>query len=197
MTERPKPISGEYENRTEYHANVAQQQVLKQHALESIEDLLQTEKANHNTEIRYSYNDGVAVRKLTLAHVDTTQEDEVLFVNGYASETRQLERLSISTDVTVRTKMYREGVHREAAEVSIREFVEGSRQPFISRYTIDQYVGGVLQAVVGRTDVLRSRGLDEREMLPYDFHEFEQQMRIITAMRKGMLVSGSRHVGTE
>jgi len=192
MAEWQSNDQNQFLDRPEYRQDPTEQRHLKADAFEVIEDLLEAEKASQDSELFYSYSDGITVRKLTLAHVDAREEDEVLFVDGYASEIRQLERAPITTDAVVRTKTYRDGMLQESAKVSIREFVQGSRYPFISRYLFEAYKGGAMHAVVARTDVMRGSGLDEREMLPYDFREFEGQLNIIIAMRRGMLVGTGR-----
>lgn len=190
MTERqPGSISGDLQNREEYHfLDSAAQHELKESSLISIEDALIAERGNNRSGLFYTFTEGIAVRKLVLSHVDTTQDDAMLFVNGYESELRQVVRHPTTTDITVRTKHYREGHLQETAKVSIREYVTGSRMPFISRYLIERYAGDVIHATVGRTDAVKSQGLDEREMLPYDFAEFQQQMNVIVAMRKASLI---------
>jgi hypothetical protein len=166
-------------------------------ALGAIEDLLFAERSNGHSGMWYTSDHTSSVREMELIHIDRTEEDKILFVKGYAAETRQLIRRPVTTDVTVRSEFFRKGSLRESVTVSVEEFVQTKRHPFIARYAIERYVGDAIQATVARTDVLRGEGLDEREMLPYDFREFEQQVNVLVAIRKGLLLAsrGSEDAG--
>jgi hypothetical protein len=166
MTERQANHPSAFYNRLEYRSNPTELRKLTHNALDAVEDLLDAEKTLGSPALTFSYRDGIAVQKLSITDVEDL----------------------VQRDVTIRTKSFSEGALRESTRVSIREYIEDSPYPFISRYLFERYSIQAIQTSVARTDVLSGSGLDEREMLPYDFHEFEGQLNVIVAMRKHALV---------
>ena len=193
MIERlPEAIAGNYDNREEYCTD---EHVLAQaitESLDAIDKVLLSEKENEYSTLHYSGNRDAAVTELELSYIETEEEEAFVFVKGVDAYARQLVRKSILTDATIRTESYPTGrgdALSEVVEVTVEQFVEDTHNPFISKYTIEQFYGGSTQTYVQRTDAIEGVGLDERQMLPYDLHEFQQQLAVIAAMRKAVLVT--------
>jgi len=190
-------IAGEYENRSEYHHDANEQRALKEQALESIEDLLLTERATETTGLWCTFENDTITRHMRLAHTDAPVEDEDVFVGDDGTiEVRQVQRRAVSVDIIVQSEQYRRGSLRESTEVTVRESVYGFKALLMTRYTIEQYLGGDMKAYIDHPDLTSPSGHELREMLPYDYQLFERQMNVIVALRKGIL-AGNRGAESE
>jgi len=193
MIERSsRAIAGEYQRRTEYGTSERAHAAAIVTSLDAIDDVLMVENANELTGVRYSADQHASVTELAVSYIETQEEEPVLFVKGRDMRIRQLERNSVLTDAVIRIESYPVGRHDELADISevlIEQFIEGEHRPFISRYCIERFYDGFVQTSVKQTDIMQSEGLDERQMLPYDFREFQQQLNVIAAIRKRVLVS--------
>ena len=191
-------IAGEYENRSEYHSNAHERRVLSEQALESIEDLLLTEKGTSTTGMYYTYEDDIVTRNMKLSHaVKPTEEAEHIFVDDDGTiSIRQIQRRAAHIDIEVQAQRFRKGALHESTEVSIQESVYGFRTLLLTRYIIEQYAGGDMRAYIDHPDLTDVTGHELREMIPYDFSVFEKHMKAIIAVRKGVLV-GNLGTGVE
>jgi len=181
MAERQ--LTGEelFSQRPEYRRNVSELRMLKHAALTSIEEILAAEEAEKKFGIAYATSSEVVSRQLVLTRIEQL-DDEMFFSGDDMPVSVRLGRAAVFTDVTIRADAYRTGSLSESINVVVQDFVEESQYPFISNYMFERFAGGSVVASVARTDVLKERGLDEREMLPYDFREFEMQLRVIDAL---------------
>lgn len=189
MTERqPLEIRGNYGNRSEYHASADEYLVLKNDALESIEDVLLIDAKNENRTLRSTFEKGLAFRELSIAYTDPETEETYYYGNrkDILSVTWQLR--AVATEVYIQTEMSIDSLCREVAKVAIREYVYGVRDPIMTDYTFEKYPNNVVHAIVTRTDLEKEYGTDDRSMTPYDFGNFFERMNVITAMRSGVLI---------
>ena len=190
-------IAGENENRSEYHHDANKQLALKEQALESIEDLFLAERMTSTTGLWCTFENDTITRNMKLSHTDAPVEDEDIFVGDDGMiEVRQVQRRAVSVDIEVQSERYRRGALQESTEVTIRESVYGFKALLMTRYTIEQYLGGDMKAYIDHPDLTDASGHELREMLPYDFESFEKQMNVIVALRKGIL-AGNRGAESE
>ena len=190
-----RQIAGEFENRIEYHASLHEQTALTEQALESVEDLLLTERSTSSTGLWCTYEDDVMTRNMKLSHTNTRVEDENIFVGDDGTiVVRQIQPRAVSVDITVQSQRFRKGALRESTEVHVQESVYGFKTLMMTRYIIEQFVGDTMRAYVDVPDLTRESGHEIREMVPYDFHLFQKQMNVIVALRKGILAG---HYGSE
>lgn len=217
MTEwQQRPVSGRIENRDEYHFSTpAERDAFKDRALETLEDLLTIERQSGSSDLKYSWDKGVARRDLDLMDVDRFEEQHMLFGEGSRVFHGKLKRAPLVSDIFVHTKMYRSGSLRELSEVTIQESVDGEEDnlQLISIYTIENFIGGSFQATLNTIRERKNVGMstlidgrkssdtsdseqlafrviddDEREMLPYDFHVFIEKLNVIKAIRRGITI---------
>jgi len=188
MIERlPEAIAGNYDNREEYCTDEHALAKEIAESLKKIDKVLLLEKANEFSALHYSGNRHAAVTELALSYIEAEEEDMFVFAQGDSAYARQLVRKSLFTEAVIRTESYptgRKDALSDVTEVTVEQFVEDVHNPFISKYTIEQYYGGSTQTYVQRMDVIKGVGLDERQMLPYDLREFQQQIAVIAAIRK-------------
>jgi len=195
MTERPPhAIAGEYQHRKEYDTSERAHAAAITKSLDVMDDVLMVENANELTGVRYSSDQYAAVTELAVSYIETEEEEPFLFIKGLDTKIMQLQRNSVLTDAVVRIESYPVGRNDELAEISevlIEQSVEGIQRHFISKYVIERFYDGFVQSSVQRTDVLNADAMDERQMLPYDFREFQQQLNVIAAIRKRVLVGNA------
>ena len=187
MAELQSTSEDVFSRRPEYRQNVSELRLLKNAALKSTEMILAAEEAEKIFGITYATSSEVVSRQLVLSKIE--QEDDELFFSGDELPVSiRLGRAAVVTDVLIRSEVYRSGPLAESMSIIVQDFVEESKYPFISNYTFEKFTGGSMVASVARTDIFHESGLDEREMLPYDFNEFNQQLRVIQAIRQSVSV---------
>jgi hypothetical protein len=178
MAERQprQTIQGDFDNRSDYHfSDGAEREYLK---------------VGHSG-MWYSAHGGVATRHLSTVH-SNDEEEPVWFVGDNTLYSRVLQYVPLTVSLTLETNTFY-GVQnndhlQEVAELTAHETIEGRNTYFMTRYVFERYRNDLVHATIAVRDHIEKDQPNERDMTPYDFEEFNRQLAVMAALRKGVAV---------
>lgn len=194
MAERQprQTIQGDFDNRSDYHfSDGAEREYLKRQAFESIEEVMAIQRTVGHSGMWYSAHGGVATRHLSTMHA-ADNEEPVWFVGDNTLYSRVLQYVPLTVSLTLETNTFygvRNNNHvKEVAELTVRETIEGRNTDFMTQYVFERFRNDLVHATVAVRDHIEKDQPNERDMTPYDFGEFNRQLAVMAALRKGVAV---------